>query len=63
MLICFFSSSMADMVASPFRAVFYVIFMLSTSALLSKAWIEVSGSSAKDVAEQLEIFLIYNTRS
>jgi len=40
--------------ADPFHAFFYVFFMLSTCALFSKAWIEVSGQSAKDVARQLK---------
>merc|ERR1711976_63626 len=32
----------------------YVAFILTTCALFSKAWIEVSGSSARDVAKQLK---------
>ncbi|KAK9132216.1 hypothetical protein Scep_011744 [Stephania cephalantha] len=39
--------------ANPFHALFYLIFMLSACALFSKTWIEVSGSSARDVARQL----------
>ncbi|KAI6687179.1 hypothetical protein NL676_024007 [Syzygium grande] len=46
-------SSLADMAANPFHALFYLVFMLSACALFSKTWIEVSGSSAKDVARQL----------
>jgi protein transport protein SEC61 subunit alpha len=38
----------------PFHFVVYVTFVLGTSALLSKTWIEVSGSSPKDVAKQLK---------
>ncbi|KAK9132204.1 hypothetical protein Scep_011732 [Stephania cephalantha] len=38
---------------NPFHALFYLIFMLSACALFSKTWIEVSGSSARDVARQL----------
>ncbi|ESQ46973.1 hypothetical protein EUTSA_v10028266mg, partial [Eutrema salsugineum] len=41
-------SSLADMVAHPFLALFYIVFMLS------KMWIQVSGSSARDVAKQLK---------
>ena len=33
---------------------FYLTFMLSACALFSKTWIEVSGSSARDVAKQLK---------
>ncbi|KAM0929049.1 hypothetical protein ACQ4PT_001875 [Festuca glaucescens] len=47
-------SSLADILANPFHALFYVVFMLSACALFSKTWIEVSGSSAKDVAKQLK---------
>ncbi|VAI08413.1 unnamed protein product [Triticum turgidum subsp. durum] len=47
-------SSLADVVANPFHALFYVVFMLSACALFSKTWIEVSGSSARDVARQLK---------
>jgi hypothetical protein len=38
---------------NPLHAAFYVVFMLSACALFSKTWIEVSGSSANDVAKQL----------
>ncbi|KAJ6979769.1 protein transport protein Sec61 subunit alpha [Populus alba x Populus x berolinensis] len=47
-------SSLADMAANPFHALFYFVFMLSACALFSKTWIEVSGSSARDVAKQLK---------
>ncbi|KAA3467780.1 protein transport protein Sec61 subunit alpha-like [Gossypium australe] len=46
-------SSLAEMAANPFHALFYLVFMLSACALFSKTWIEVSGSSARDVAKQL----------
>jgi len=46
--------SLADMAANPFHALFYIVFMLSACALFSKTWIEVSGSSARDVAKQLK---------
>ncbi|BBH08735.1 SecY protein transport family protein [Prunus dulcis] len=52
-------SSLADMAANPFHALFYLVFMLSACALFSKTWIEVSGSSAKDVAKQLKHCVIY----
>ncbi|KAJ8426746.1 hypothetical protein Cgig2_003639 [Carnegiea gigantea] len=47
-------ASLADMAAHPFHALFYIVFMLSACALFSKTWIEVSGSSARDVAKQLK---------
>jgi len=43
----------ADIMADPLRAMIYVAFVLSSCALFSKAWPDVSGSSAKDVAKQL----------
>jgi protein transport protein SEC61 subunit alpha len=46
--------SFGDMLTDPFHAVFYIAFVLTTCALFSKAWIEVSGSSARDVAKQLK---------
>jgi len=47
-------NSFADMRTDPFHALFYITFVLSTCALFSKAWIDVSGSSARDVAKQLK---------
>ncbi|KAK8675594.1 hypothetical protein V6N13_033659 [Hibiscus sabdariffa] len=55
--------SLADMAANPFHALFYLVFMLSACALFSKTWIEVSGSSAKDVAKQLKILIMHRVRS
>jgi len=46
--------SMTEIVADPFHAVFYMMFILCACALFSKTWIEVSGSSPKDVAKQLK---------
>lgn len=46
-------SSVGDIFVDPFRFIFYVTFILSTCAVFSKTWIEVSGSSARDVAKQL----------
>lgn len=43
------------MAANPFHALFYLAFMLGACALFSKTWIEVSGSSARDVAKQLKV--------
>ncbi|KAM0055796.1 putative SecY/SEC61-alpha family, SecY domain superfamily protein [Helianthus debilis subsp. tardiflorus] len=42
------------MATNPFHALFYLVFMLTTCALFSKAWIEVPGSFARDVAKQLK---------
>lgn len=45
--------SLAEVLYDPFHAVFYLVFILTACALFSKTWIEVSGSSARDVAKQL----------
>jgi preprotein translocase subunit SecY len=50
---CGSSCSLAEILSDPFHAVFYLVFILTSCALFSKTWIEVSGSSAKDVAKQL----------
>jgi len=46
--------NLADVFENPLHAVFYLTFMLSACALFSKTWIEISGSSARDVAKQLK---------
>jgi len=46
-------SSLSEILSDPFHAIFYLTFVLSACALFSKTWIDVSGSSAKDVAKQL----------
>lgn len=43
-----------DMLADPFHTVFYIAFILLSCAAFSKIWIEVSGTSAQDVARQLQ---------
>lgn len=45
--------STTDILADPFHAVIYVTFVLVSCALFSKAWIDVSGQSPKDVAKQI----------
>jgi protein transport protein SEC61 subunit alpha len=47
-------TSLIDILHDPFHAIFYLSFILTACALFSKTWIEVSGSSAKDVARQLQ---------
>mgnify|MGYP001969932643 CR=1 FL=1 len=47
-------TSLSDIAANPLHALFYLTFMLGACALFSKTWIEVSGSSARDVAKQLK---------
>jgi len=38
-------------ISDPIHAVAYIVFILGTCALFSKTWIEVSGSSVRDVAK------------
>jgi len=47
-------NSFGEVWGDPIHALFYVTFMLSTCALFSKAWIDVSGTSARDVARTLK---------
>merc|ERR1711959_613062 len=46
--------SFSDIWEDPIHAIFYVAFVLISCALFSKTWIDVSGSSARDVAKQLK---------
>ncbi|KAG1942773.1 hypothetical protein R3I94_011229 [Phoxinus phoxinus] len=55
--LCYYLSppeSFGTVLDDPVHAVIYIIFMLGSCAFFSKTWIEVSGSSAKDVAKQLK---------
>jgi len=45
--------SFSEIWDDPIHCVFYIAFVLLSCALFSKTWIDVSGSSAKDVAQQL----------
>jgi protein transport protein SEC61 subunit alpha len=46
-------TSLAEIIYDPIHALFYIVFILASCALFSKTWIEVSGSSPRDVAKQL----------
>merc|ERR1711918_192769 len=46
-------NSFTDIWDDPIHALFYVLFVVISCALFSKTWIDVSGSSARDVAKQL----------
>jgi protein transport protein SEC61 subunit alpha len=46
--------TLSEVFADPGHALLYITFILSACALFSKTWIEVSGSSARDVAKQLK---------
>lgn len=50
--ICYYLSppeSLGRVIDDPLHAVIYITFMLGSCAFFSKTWIDVSGSSAKDV--------------
>merc|ERR1719309_143113 len=55
--LCYYLSppeSLSHVAEDPIHAFLYIVFMLGSCAFFSKTWIEVSGSSAKDVAKQLK---------
>ena len=45
---------MTEVLKDPLHFVVYLAFMLTMCAVLSQTWIEVSGSSPRDVAKQLK---------
>ena len=45
--------TVSRVIEDPIHAVIYIMFMLGSCAFFSKTWIDVSGSSAKDVHGQL----------
>jgi len=45
--------TLTELMLDPFHTIFYLTFVLGTCAIFSRTWIEVSGSSPKDVAKQL----------
>uniref|UniRef100_A0A915EDH5 Translocon Sec61/SecY plug domain-containing protein n=1 Tax=Ditylenchus dipsaci TaxID=166011 RepID=A0A915EDH5_9BILA len=55
--ICYYLSppeTLAHVLEDPIHCFIYIVFMLGSCAFFSKTWIDVSGSSAKDVAKQLK---------
>jgi protein transport protein SEC61 subunit alpha len=54
--LCYYMSppnSWAHMTSDPVHTVLYIVFMLGSCAMFSKYWVEVSGSSYRDVNKQL----------
>jgi len=47
-------SSVSDLLRDPIHTIVYLTFVLTSCALFSKTWIEVSGSSPKDVFKQFK---------
>jgi len=55
--ICYYLSppeTFSQVFEDPLHCLLYILFMLGSCAFFSKTWIDVSGSSAKDVAKQLK---------
>lgn len=51
--ICYYLSppeTLAHVIEDPLHCIVYIVFMLGSCAFFSKTWIDVSGSSAKDVS-------------
>lgn len=46
--------NISEALIDPFKTVIYVAFILTACAVFSKTWIEISGSSPRDVAKQLK---------
>ena len=46
-------ASFTEALADPLQLIVYVVFMLGSCALVSRLWIEFSGTSVRDVAKQL----------
>jgi hypothetical protein len=51
--LCYYFSppeTLSHVLEDPIHAILYIVFMLGSCAFFSKTWIDVSGSSAKDVS-------------
>merc|ERR1719456_974626 len=46
--------SLAGFVEDPLHGLTYIVFVLATTAMFSRMWIDVSGAAARDVAKQLK---------
>ncbi|KAI6200724.1 Protein transport protein Sec61 subunit alpha [Aphelenchoides besseyi] len=54
--LCYYLSppeTLSNVWEDPIHCIAYIVFMLSSCAFFAKTWVDVSGSSAKDVAKQL----------
>lgn len=59
--LCYYLSppeSLGHIAQDPIHAILYITFMLGSCAFFSKTWIDVSGSSAKDVRRLTVHFLL-----
>lgn len=60
--LCYYLSppeSLGHIAEDPIHALLYICFMLGSCAFFSKTWIDVSGSSAKDVIDFGSIFFFF----
>ena len=60
--LCYYLSppeTLSHVVEDPIHAVLYMVFMLGSCAFFSKTWIDVSGSSAKDVSDFIRVYSVY----
>ena len=60
--LCYYLSppeTLSHVVEDPIHAVLYMVFMLGSCAFFSKTWIDVSGSSAKDVSDIIRVYSVY----
>mmetsp|Transcript_16616 Transcript_16616/g.32190 ORF Transcript_16616/g.32190 Transcript_16616/m.32190 type:complete len:477 (-) Transcript_16616:84-1514(-) len=46
--------SLADLIWDPIHTIFYFVFIVGSCGLFSRTWIDISGSSPRDVAKQLK---------
>jgi protein transport protein SEC61 subunit alpha len=44
---------LVDFLSDPLHSIFYVLFILISSALFAKTWVELSGKSSRDIARSL----------
>ena len=60
--VCYYLSppeNVGKVIEDPIHAIVYIAFMLGSCAFFSKTWIDVSGSSAKDVSTHLYWYYLY----
>ena len=61
--LCYYFSppeTLSHVLEDPIHAILYIVFMLGSCAFFSKTWIDVSGSSAKDVSALFRYFFTIN---
>ncbi len=59
--LCYYLSppeTFGHVLVDPVHAIIYIFFMLGSCAFFSKTWIDVSGSSAKDVSKDVGVGVV-----